>query len=286
MSDGALSCAPSWGIYEKAFPVQDWPALFSSVSRLGFENLELSLDASALRLSRLDWNQTDCNVLRLCAENFGIRLFSACLSAHRSYPLGSENPETVQRGKDILRKAIVFCSRVGIRVLQVMCYDTICTPSTQATRQRYLDNLAQLCDTAARYGVMMAVEPLEHTCFPSAGAAMEIVDYCRSPWLQLYPDVANMAAVGIDPLPEIAQCVSHMTALHIREALPEVFHNVPFGSGIVPFSSLFSLLKRLGYAGPIHLEIWYEPAWNRKLDYLEQSFRFVKEAWTAASNVL
>jgi len=265
------------GIYEKALPAGSWDYMLSTAARLGFDHFEISLDESDMRLSRLEWTSASCASLRQCAQDAGIGLFSACLSGHRRFPLGSSDPAIAQKAMELMRNAIIFCGRVGIRVLQVMSYDVFYEPSTSQTLQRYLDRMAECCKWACAYGVMLAIEPIEHTHFQSAVKAMEIVKYCDSPWISLYPDVANMAAVGIDPIPELEACMSHIVAIHLREARPEFFHNVPFGTGIVPFQKLFDMLNRQRYTGPVHLEIWHDPSWGSELGFLQESLNYIKQ---------
>ncbi|STI83091.1 L-xylulose 5-phosphate 3-epimerase [Escherichia coli] len=42
-----------------------------------------------------------------------------CLSAHRRFPLGSEDDAVRAQGLEIMRKAIQFAQDVGIRVIQL-----------------------------------------------------------------------------------------------------------------------------------------------------------------------
>ena len=66
--------------------------------------------------------------------------------------------------------------------------------------------------------------------------------------------------------------------MHLREALPNYFKNVEFGTGILDFDGLFRMLKKHRYQGPITLEMWNE----EDPDYLEVIFRsrkFVEERW-------
>lgn len=55
-----------------------------------------------------------------------------CLSAHRRFPLGSEDDAVRAQGLEIMRKAIQFAQDVGIRVIQLAGYDvTISRPMTK-----------------------------------------------------------------------------------------------------------------------------------------------------------
>ena len=52
---------------------------------------------------------------------------------------------------------------------------------------------------------------------------MDIVRQVDSVWFQIYPDMANAAAAGYDPVAELAHCNGHLVALHVKDGLPGPF---------------------------------------------------------------
>ncbi|WP_227588725.1 TIM barrel protein, partial [Klebsiella aerogenes] len=64
----------------------------------------------------------------------GVRVPSLCLSAHRRFPLGSEDDRTRERGLEIMRKAIRLAQDTGIRVIQLAGYDVYYQQATAQTR--------------------------------------------------------------------------------------------------------------------------------------------------------
>jgi L-ribulose-5-phosphate 3-epimerase len=89
---------------------------------LGFDFVEMSVDETDARLARLtgtassDWRWWRDRRNR-------VRVPSMCLSAHRRFPLGSEDDAVRAQGLEIMRKAIQFAQDVGIRVIQLAGYD-------------------------------------------------------------------------------------------------------------------------------------------------------------------
>ena len=78
------------GIYEKALPAEEcWLERLQLAKTLGFDFVEMSVDETDDRLSRLDWSREQ----RLAPVNAivetGVRVPYMCLSAHRRFPLGS-----------------------------------------------------------------------------------------------------------------------------------------------------------------------------------------------------
>jgi L-ribulose-5-phosphate 3-epimerase len=249
------SDSPIFGIYEKALKPQPWRQLFDDVASAGYDYMEISLDESDERLSRLSWREEDFVLVRKHAHDSGIRIFSACLSGHRLYPLGSADKATEARAVWIMEQAIWFCERLGVRVMQVAGYDVFYEPRSADTGKRYLENLAKGVEIASKAGVMLAIEPVE-VYIDSVEKAMEIVTQIDSPWLQVYPDVSNLMSLGMDPVEQLAKGQGHIAAVHIRDSLPNFFHNVPVGEGTLDFVSVFRQLKRMKYSGPYLIEMW------------------------------
>jgi L-ribulose-5-phosphate 3-epimerase len=82
------------GLYEKALPVElDWEERLRLAAAAGFDFVEISIDESDARLSRLDWPSSQRADLRRAIANTGVPIMTMCLSGHRKYPLGSASPQ-------------------------------------------------------------------------------------------------------------------------------------------------------------------------------------------------
>jgi L-ribulose-5-phosphate 3-epimerase len=73
---------------------------------LGFDFVEMSVDETDARLARLDWSREQRLALVSAIAETGVRVPSMCLSAHRRFPLGSEDDAVRAQGLEIMRKAI------------------------------------------------------------------------------------------------------------------------------------------------------------------------------------
>ncbi len=94
------------GIYEKALPGGEcWLERLQLAKELGFDFVEMSVDETDARLARLDWNREQRLALVAAIADTGIRVPSMCLSAHRRFPLGSEDDAVREQGLEIMRKA-------------------------------------------------------------------------------------------------------------------------------------------------------------------------------------
>lgn len=139
------------GIYEKALPAGEcWLERLKLAKALGFDFVEMSLDETDARLARLDWSPEQRLALVKAVAETGVRVPSMCLSAHRRFPLGSEDDAVRHQGLEIMRKAIRPAQDVGIRVIQLAGYDVYYQQANDETRRRFRDGLKQSVEMASR----------------------------------------------------------------------------------------------------------------------------------------
>lgn len=245
------------GLYEKALPAAwSWEQRLAAAAHAGYSFLEISIDESDERLARLDWPPSARAHLCQAMAASGVPILTMCLSGHRKAPLGSRSPQVRQRAQEIMRRAIDLAVAVGVRIVQVAGYDVYYEPSDPGTVARYMEGLHRSVEWAAQAGVMLALENVDVPLTGSLAASMEIVRQINSPWFQIYPDMANVAAMGFDPVAELPLCAGHIVAIHVKDGLPQVVRGVPFGAGIVPFEAVFGVLAGMGYRGPLTVEMW------------------------------
>jgi len=107
---------PALGIYEKALPPDtSWREKLEIAGNAGFDFIEISVDETDMRLSRLDWNQEERSALVKDIAETGVRIPSMCLSGHRKFPLGSEDPGTREKALEMMKKAGLYRACGGSR---------------------------------------------------------------------------------------------------------------------------------------------------------------------------
>ncbi|KFX04356.1 xylulose 5-phosphate 3-epimerase [Pectobacterium betavasculorum] len=258
-----LTKAVPLGIYEKALPAgEDWLTRLQQAKALGFDFVEMSVDETDSRLARLDWSREQRMELVNAIAISGIRVPSMCLSAHRRFPLGSEDDAIRDQGLSIMRKAIRLAQDVGIRVIQLAGYDVYYQRANDTTRERFRLGLQQAVEMASRAQVTLAMEIMDYPLMNSISKALGYASFLNNPWFQLYPDIGNLSAWDNDVQMELRAGRGHIVAVHVKDTQPGVFKNVPFGTGVVDFTQCFSTLKESGYCGPYLIEMWSENAKN------------------------
>ena len=253
------------GIYEKALPKDlDWPARLALAKALDFDFVEMSIDETDERLTRLSWSKTERAAFSAAVRDFGIVVPSVCLSAHRRFPFGSRDATTRVKARDIMRRAIELSVDLGIRTIQVAGYDVYYEPADIGTKERFIDGLHWSVREAAKAQVMLAVEIMDTPFINSISRWREYDQLMRSPYFCAYPDVGNLTAWGNDVDAELREGIDRVVAVHLKDTrkvtadFPGQFRDVPFGRGDVDFRACFATLADLGYRGPFLMEMWTE----------------------------
>jgi len=245
------------GIYEKAFPASlKWEERLNQAAKADYDFVEMSIDDSDERLSRLEWMPSTRLALRHAMENTGVPILTMGVSGHRKFPLGSSSQKVRKKGLEILYRAIELAYDLGIKIIQLMGYDVFDETSDAGTQARYLEGLIQGARWASAAGVMMALENVDVDTVNSVEKALHFVRKVNSPWLNLYPDMGNLVAAGYDPVEQLKLAKGYLVGVHVKDALPGAVRGVVFEKGTVPFGNVFKSLSELDFSGPMTVEIW------------------------------
>jgi L-ribulose-5-phosphate 3-epimerase len=272
----------SLGIYEKALPLGvGWSERLAMAASVGFDFVEMSVDSTEQRLSRLDWSAARRREIRHIMESADVPILTMCLSAHRCYPLGSSSPPVRDRALYIMREAIRLAADLGIRMIQVAGYDAYNEPSDKASQQRYVDGLRQAAIWASERAVLLGLENQEIGYVTSPTTALEVIREINTPYFQLYMDIGNLIVNGCDVLSEIAAAKGHLVGVHVKDARPGVPRRVPLGEGDVPFDQAFRQLAAIGFHGPVMIEMWNDDRPD-SLDICAEAQKWVEQRLAAA----
>lgn len=259
------------GLYEKALPNEmTLERKLTEAARLGFDQLEISIDESNSRLSRLDWSDREKQQLRAAIDRAGIPIRTMCLSGHRKYPLGASDPAIRDRSLEIMRKSIIFAADIGISIIQLAGYDVYYEPGTEETRRYFAENLARSVAMAADAGVLLGFETMETPFMDTVGKAMHYVRQCDSPWLGVYPDIGNLqnaaVAYGGSVRDDLLSGRGHIFAMHLKETRPGIYRDLRFGEGHTDYAACLRCAKDMGvrmFTG----EFWHHDGedWEQEL---------------------
>lgn len=259
------------GLYEKSMPADlTWQEKLMAAKEAGFDFVEISIDETEEKLKRLDMSVEErLNLVRTMQET-GVPIRTMCLSGHRKYPLGSNDPEVCARGMEIMEKAIKLADDLGIRIIQLAGYDVYYEEGSQETKERFTKNLKIATEMAAQAGVVMGFETMETEFMNTVEKAMHYVNLVNSTYLNVYPDIGNITnaalTYGTNVLEDLESGKGHLAAMHLKETVPGKFREIPFGTGHVDFNAAIAKAWELGVRKYV-TEFWYvgNPEWKKDL---------------------
>ena len=262
----SLTDGVTLGIYEKALvgnrlaTDDDWRRFLNQVPEAGFSFVDLSVDESDERMARLGWEQNRRRMVRHCAEAAETVIGGVCLSVHRRIGPGSADPAVRQRARDVMAEGLRLCHDLGAPVLQVAGYYCYYEQMNDHAEQWYTDLLLDAVPMAARLGVVMGIENVDGTDVTSIRKVMEFVKLADSPYLQVYPDLGNLAEQQLDAATELEVGRGHMVAIHVKDVRPGEPRRVPMGEGTVDWDESFAILAEQNWRGRMMIEMWNDDA--------------------------
>jgi L-ribulose-5-phosphate 3-epimerase len=266
------------GLYEKSMP--DTLSLIQKLikaKQVGYDFLEMSIDETDYRLSRLDYSHKEKIQLRNEITSTDFSIGSICLSGHRKFPLGSLDKKIRTTSLDIMKKAVDIAGFLGIPIIQLAGYDVYYEESTEKTKELFVENLAISTQIAARSGIILGFETMETPFMNSVTKALHYVSLINCPYLQIYPDLGNIvnAADGNNSRAkqDLINGKGHLIATHIKESVPGKYREIPYGTGHVDFPLLLETCWELGVRRFV-TEFWH----NSSLDWEKQlttSFEYI-----------
>lgn len=266
-----MTKAYTLGLYEKAMPgTLSWKEKMLAAKKAGFDFIEISIDETEEKLSRLDMSKEErLELVKLMYET-GMPIRSLCLSGHRKYPLGSNDPDICKRGMEIMEKTIQFADDLGIRIIMLAGYDVYYEEGSEETKARFIENMKKSVLMAAKAGILMGFETMETEFMNTVGKAMEYVNLINSVYLNVYPDAGNITNAAVlhkeDVLSDLKKGAGKITSMHLKETVPGKFREIPFGTGHVNFEAMIKTAWSMGVRRFV-TEFWYtgNEAWEEDL---------------------
>jgi len=270
------------GMYEKAVPAElPLEEKLRACKAAGFDWMEISIDETDEKISRLYWSKEEKEALKEAIEKTGQPIYTMCFSAQRKYSLGSLGKEKHEKAMEIMEKAIDFAADIGIRIIQLAGYDCYYEEAGEDTRNEFIKNLKIATRMAAKKGVVMGFETMMDRDFiNTVEKGMEFVNICQSPYLGVYPDIGNLAAARHDygyeksVVDDLLTGKGHIVAAHLKETKPKKDRSNPWGTGLTDYVTDIKVLKDMGVR-MFNGEFWCDHP-ERWEDWLKESNDFLR----------
>lgn len=275
------------GLYEKSMPNElTWAEKLQAAKNAGFDYVEMSIDETDAKLSRLDMSDGEIDEILAAMRAVNLPFRSICLSGHRKYPFGSHDKNVQARSMEIMAKAISFAAKLGIRTIQLAGYDVYYEEGDDQTRADFLTNLKLASEMASREGVQLGFETMETPFMDNVAKSMKYVELVNSPYLGVYPDVGNITNAALlyndDVAEDLRRGAGHIVAVHLKETVPGKYREIPYGTGHVDFEKVIRTSWELGVRRYV-TEFWYLEGsdWKAELrkanDFVSAYFKKVVE---------
>lgn len=249
------------GQYEKSMPnTLSWKEKLMYCKQFGFDYLEMSIDESDEKLSRLSYTKEERLALVQTMYQTDMRIGSICLSGHRKYPLGHPDPKQQEKALIIMEQAIQLAQDLGIPLIQLAGYDVYYEEGNEQTKTIFINNLKKAVQMASAKGIILGFETMETPFMDTVQKSMEYVNMVDNPYLGVYPDIGNLKNAsllyGVSVHDDLLYGKGHISAAHLKETIPNHYREIPFGSGHSEFEANITLLKELGVRKFVG-EFWY-----------------------------
>lgn len=271
-------------MYEKAVPnTLSWKEKLLTAKKAGYDFVEISIDETDEKLKRLDMSKAERLEMIKTMYETDIPIRTLCLSGHRKYPLGSNNPEIVKRGLEIMEKTVDFADDLGIRIVMLAGYDVYYEESSKETKERFAQNLNEAVLMASKKGVLLAFETMETEFMNTVEKSMEYVNLLYSPYLNVYPDIGNITNAAVTyrkgVLDDLKVGGGHLVAMHLKETKPGIFRDMMYGEGHVDFKSAIQTAWSMGVRRYV-TELWYlgSDTWEADLKFAHDSMAAILDS--------
>jgi sugar phosphate isomerase/epimerase len=200
----------------------------------------------------------------------GLRVSSLC----RGGMFPAATVEERRKKIDDNRRAIDEAAALGTDLL-VLVNGPAPGRDIDGARQMVVDGIAAIVEYAEQHGVRLGVEPLhpmfaaDRSVVVTMGEANDIAARFDARWVGLVVDVYH---VWWDPrvYAEIARAGKRIFAFHVSDWIVPTPHMLMgrgmMGDGVIEIGRLREAVERVGYRGPIEVEIFNDALWTQPAD--------------------
>lgn len=226
----------------------------------GYRSVAITLDHHALNPFDTDIHE-QCRRVRERFDSLGLRCVVETgarflLDPRRKHQptLLSASEADAERRFDFLRRSIEIAQHLGADAVSFWSG----TPDTASSdcMARLASACRRLCDEAEARGVPLAFEPEPGMFIDTMDRFSELYQRVDHPRFGLTLDVGHLHCQGELPIgSHIERWKDRLWNVHIEDMRRGVHDHLMFGEGEMDFPPIFDALRRIGYAGGVHVEL-------------------------------
>jgi sugar phosphate isomerase/epimerase len=121
---------------------------------------------------------------------------------------------------------------------------------------RLTGGLREVLEYAAERQVAIGFEPEPGMFIDTMARFDALLEKIDAPYLQLTLDIGHLHCLGETPIADYIERYGHRLAnVHIEDMRRGVHQHLMFGEGEIDFPPVLDALRRVGYAGGVHVEL-------------------------------
>ncbi len=263
---GRLS--PPRGGRIQSFPVDTWREEFGLARQAGLDCIEWIYEMEAAENNPLTTDEGIAEI-RVLAETSGVAVGSVCGDYYMKERLVTRAGRVQGDVVEHLRWLLGRIRLLGGRYLVLPFVD-----ASSLNSSLEIEGLVKVIETIISTAEHAGVElHLETDLSPSE--LVSLLERISHPLVRANYDTGNSAALGQDPVKELALLGPWLGSVHVKDRVLGG-GTVPLGTGAVDFSAFFSLIGAADYGGPFILQAAREEG-LREVELAARNKLFVKE---------
>ena len=187
--------------------------------------------------------------IKAVIDRTGVAVKTICADYFMEAPVHSENIEIANSSQKLMISLLNNAAELSVTDVVIPCVDQS-TLSDQAATDRFVEELLPVVAIAEKHGINLS---LETDLAPQP--FIELLNRFDSNRVTVNYDIGNSAALGYDPVEELAYYGKRITDIHIKD---RVLGGGPvvLGRGDADFLAFFNKLKEFDYQGPFVMQAY------------------------------
>ncbi len=239
------------GITIWSFPKGTLEETFILAKKAGYDGVELSLDSEGE--INLNSTEEDIKKIKASADKYGIELYSVATNLHWDYNLVSDNKESAEMAKTIIKKQIDVASWLGCNTVLVVpgAVGIDWVPNCElidydVAYERALAGIKEVSAYAEEKKVSIGLENVGNKLLLSPIEFRDFIDKVGSEYVGAYFDVGNILRTGY-PEQWIRILNKRIKKIHIKDFKKASASFVNLMEGNVDFPAVMEALNEIGY---------------------------------------
>lgn len=232
----------------QAHPVGYWQEEFAKAAEIGLDCIEFILDFNDAEANPL-MRQSGIDEILRRTEETGVKVYTVCADYFMEAPLHHTSETVASHSQSVLRRLLHNGKLLGLTDIVIPCVDQSSMLDSVA-QERFVQRLRPLVDEAEALAINLSLE----TDLPPQPFASLLARFVSRRVTVNY-DTGNSAALGFDPVEELACYGDSLSDIHIKDRILGD-GSVALGTGNTQFDRFFKALRPIGYQGPFIMQAY------------------------------